>query len=146
MLKISTDSFCMLSYSPQCLVVGEHFGISGKLNVSQMISQDTLIDFIKLFYGSAWKYIKDRPIVVSQGVIRQLRTFRVMLFSIHNDEWKSFQSQRQSALWIRRWSYNLTPAESKFKTPQLDHQDKHMMKAQVHASKSSAISDVQPLP
>nr|GEW02008.1 retrovirus-related Pol polyprotein from transposon TNT 1-94 [Tanacetum cinerariifolium] len=30
--------------------------------------------------------------------------------------------------------------------PMLDHQDKHMMKAQVHVSKSSAISDVQPLP
>nr|GFB25532.1 hypothetical protein [Tanacetum cinerariifolium] len=89
-----------------------------------------LIDFIKLFYGSAWKYIKDRPTVVSQGVIRQLRTFRVILFSIHGDEWKSFQSQHQIALRIGRWRYNLTPAESKFKTPMLDHQDKHMMKAQ----------------
>nr|GEV85022.1 retrovirus-related Pol polyprotein from transposon TNT 1-94 [Tanacetum cinerariifolium] len=47
---------------------------------------------------------------------------------------------------IRRWGYNLTPAKSKFKTPMLDHQDKYMMKAQVHMSKSSAISDVQPLP
>nr|GFC18521.1 hypothetical protein [Tanacetum cinerariifolium] len=28
----------------------------------------------------------------------------------------------------------------------LDHQDKYMMKAQVHVPKSSAISDVQPLP
>nr|GFB11268.1 hypothetical protein [Tanacetum cinerariifolium] len=28
----------------------------------------------------------------------------------------------------------------------LDHQDKYMMKDQVHMSKSSAISDVQPLP
>nr|GFB13136.1 hypothetical protein [Tanacetum cinerariifolium] len=47
---------------------------------------------------------------------------------------------------IRRWCYNLTPAESKFKTTMLDHQDKYMMKAQVHVSKSSTISDVQPLP
>nr|GEU55176.1 hypothetical protein [Tanacetum cinerariifolium] len=47
---------------------------------------------------------------------------------------------------IRRWRYNLTPAESKFKTPMLDHQDKNMMKALVHESKSSTISDVQPLP
>nr|GEX71111.1 reverse transcriptase domain-containing protein [Tanacetum cinerariifolium] len=31
---------------------------------------------------------------------------------------------------IRQWRYNLTPAESKFKTPMLDHQDKYMMKAQ----------------
>nr|GEY37780.1 hypothetical protein [Tanacetum cinerariifolium] len=30
--------------------------------------------------------------------------------------------------------------------PILDHQDKHMMKAQVHVSKSSVIFDVQPLP
>nr|GEZ41536.1 hypothetical protein [Tanacetum cinerariifolium] len=47
---------------------------------------------------------------------------------------------------IRRWRYNLTPAESKFKTPMLDHQDKYMIKAQVHVLKSSAISDLQPLP
>nr|GEU35818.1 hypothetical protein [Tanacetum cinerariifolium] len=73
-------------------------------------------------------------------------TFRVILFSIHSDEWKSFQSQHQTALRIRRWRYNLTPAELKFKTPMLDHQDKYMMKAQVHVSKSSAISDKQPLP
>nr|GEU86663.1 hypothetical protein [Tanacetum cinerariifolium] len=32
---------------------------------------------------------------------------------------------------VRRWRHNLTPAESKFKTPILDHQDKYMMKAQV---------------
>nr|GEW37071.1 retrovirus-related Pol polyprotein from transposon TNT 1-94 [Tanacetum cinerariifolium] len=47
---------------------------------------------------------------------------------------------------IRRWRYNLTSTESKFKTPMLDRQDKYMMKAQVHVSKSSAISSVQPLP
>nr|GEV61187.1 retrovirus-related Pol polyprotein from transposon TNT 1-94 [Tanacetum cinerariifolium] len=50
------------------------------------------------------------------------------------------------AIVIRRWRYNLTPAESKFKTPMLDHQDKYMMKAQVHVLKSSAISNEQPLP
>nr|GEX95305.1 retrovirus-related Pol polyprotein from transposon TNT 1-94 [Tanacetum cinerariifolium] len=47
---------------------------------------------------------------------------------------------------ISRWRYNLTPAESKFKTPMLDHQDKYKMKAQVHVLKSSAIFDEQPLP
>nr|GEV89515.1 ribonuclease H-like domain-containing protein [Tanacetum cinerariifolium] len=31
---------------------------------------------------------------------------------------------------IRRWRYNLIPAESKLKNPMLDHQDKFMMKAQ----------------
>nr|GEV61282.1 retrovirus-related Pol polyprotein from transposon TNT 1-94 [Tanacetum cinerariifolium] len=55
-------------------------------------------------------------------------------------------SQHQTSLRIRRWRYNLTSAESKFKTPMLDHQDKYIMKAQVHVLKSSAIFDVQPLP
>nr|GEZ26198.1 hypothetical protein [Tanacetum cinerariifolium] len=41
---------------------------------------------------------------------------------------------------------NLIPAESRFKTPCLIVKDKYMMKAQVHVSKSSAISDVQALP
>nr|GEV78072.1 hypothetical protein [Tanacetum cinerariifolium] len=70
----------------------------------------------------------------------------VILFSIHSDEWKSFQSQHQTALRIRRWSYNLIPAQSRFKTPCLIIKDKYMMKAQVHVSKSSTISDVQALP
>nr|GEX54553.1 hypothetical protein [Tanacetum cinerariifolium] len=30
--------------------------------------------------------------------------------------------------------------------PMLDHEDKYMMKAQVHVSKSSTISDIQALP
>nr|GEW44369.1 integrase, catalytic region, zinc finger, CCHC-type, peptidase aspartic, catalytic [Tanacetum cinerariifolium] len=47
---------------------------------------------------------------------------------------------------IRRRRYNLIPAESKFKTPCLIIKDKYMMKAQVHVSKSFAISDVQALP
>nr|GEY21720.1 hypothetical protein [Tanacetum cinerariifolium] len=34
----------------------------------------------------------------------------------------------------------------KSRSPMLDHQDKYMMKAQVYMLKSSAISDVQPLP
>nr|GEX14459.1 putative reverse transcriptase domain-containing protein [Tanacetum cinerariifolium] len=38
-----------------------------------------------------------------------------------------------------QWSRNSRP-------PMLDHQDKYMMKAQVHVSKSSAISDIQALP
>nr|GEX73494.1 hypothetical protein [Tanacetum cinerariifolium] len=47
---------------------------------------------------------------------------------------------------IRRRRYNLIPAESKFKTPCSIIKDKYMMKAQVHVSKSSVISDVQALP
>nr|GEX21638.1 hypothetical protein [Tanacetum cinerariifolium] len=41
---------------------------------------------------------------------------------------------------IRRRRYNLIPAESKFKTPCSIIKDKYMKKAQVHVSKSSAIS------
>nr|GFC73937.1 hypothetical protein [Tanacetum cinerariifolium] len=47
---------------------------------------------------------------------------------------------------IRRRRYNLIPAESKFKTSCSIIKDKYMMKAQVHVSKSFAISDVQALP
>nr|GEW25999.1 hypothetical protein [Tanacetum cinerariifolium] len=67
------------------------------------------------------------------------------LFSIYSDEWKSFESQHQTALRIRRWRYNLIPAESKFKNPCSIIKDEYMMKAQVHVSKSSAISDVKAL-
>nr|GFB06575.1 hypothetical protein [Tanacetum cinerariifolium] len=54
----------------------------------------------------------------------------VILFSIHSDEWKSFQSQHQTALRIRRRRYNLIPVESKFKTSCSIIKDKYMMKAQ----------------
>nr|GEU91152.1 retrovirus-related Pol polyprotein from transposon TNT 1-94 [Tanacetum cinerariifolium] len=74
------------------------------------------------------------------------RTFSMILFSIYNDEWKSFQSQHQTALRISRWGYNLIPAESRFKTLCSIVKDKYIMKAQVHVSKSFAISDVQVLP
>nr|GEU61718.1 hypothetical protein [Tanacetum cinerariifolium] len=105
------------------------------------------------------------------------------LFSIHGDEWNSFQSQHQTAprgsnilswkpcqggsyklnlpdhkysihtvKWfsrnrrIRRRCYNLIPAESTFKTSCSIDKDEYMMKAYIHVSGSSAISDVQVLP
>nr|GEY62863.1 uncharacterized mitochondrial protein AtMg00810-like [Tanacetum cinerariifolium] len=58
---------------------------------------------------------------------------------------RSFQLSGSSP-WIKRWRYNLIPAGSKFKIPCSIIKDKYMMKAQVHVSKSSAISDVQALP
>nr|GFB68476.1 hypothetical protein [Tanacetum cinerariifolium] len=45
-------------------------------------------------------------------------------YSIHTGK-RSSRNRR-----ISRWRYNLSSAESKFKTPMLDHQDKDMMKAQ----------------
>nr|GEZ13870.1 RNA-directed DNA polymerase, eukaryota, reverse transcriptase zinc-binding domain protein [Tanacetum cinerariifolium] len=59
------------------------------------------------------------------------QTFRVILFSIHNDEWKYFQSQHQIALRIRRWRYNLIRVESRFKTSCSINKDTFKMKAQV---------------
>nr|GFB01115.1 hypothetical protein [Tanacetum cinerariifolium] len=65
---------------------------------------------------------------------------RTSKYSIHTIK-RSSRNRR-----IRRRHYNLIPVESKFKNLVLDHQDKYMMKAQVHVSKSSAISDEQALP
>nr|GEV23568.1 RNA-directed DNA polymerase, eukaryota [Tanacetum cinerariifolium] len=65
---------------------------------------------------------------------------------IHGDEWKSFQSQHQTAL---RSVDGVTTSFQLIRNSRpsmLDHQDKYMMKAQVHVSKSSAISDIQALP
>nr|GEW17795.1 hypothetical protein [Tanacetum cinerariifolium] len=45
---------------------------------------------------------------------------------------------------IRRWRCNLTPAESKFKNPMLDHQDKYMMKAQ-HILRGRLLASFQDL-
>nr|GEU87480.1 hypothetical protein [Tanacetum cinerariifolium] len=101
--------------------LGELFGISGTLNVSQMISQDTLIDFYQIVLWICMAILQ-RP--------------TICYFS---------RSYKAVKVRIRRWHYNLILAESKFKTPMLNHQDIYMMKAQVHVSKSSAISDEQAL-
>nr|GEW12560.1 hypothetical protein [Tanacetum cinerariifolium] len=47
---------------------------------------------------------------------------------------------------IRRQRYNLIPVESRFMTSCSIDKDEYMMKAQVHVSKSSVISDIQALP
>nr|GFB23759.1 reverse transcriptase domain-containing protein [Tanacetum cinerariifolium] len=56
------------------------------------------------------------------------------------------RSQHQTAL--RNQMMALQPHSSRVEIQDLmlDHQDKYMMKAQVHVSKSSAISDIQALP
>nr|GFB98446.1 hypothetical protein [Tanacetum cinerariifolium] len=66
-----------------------------------------------------------------------MRTSKYSIYTVR----RSSQNRR-----IRRWRSNLISVESKFKNPMLDHQDKFMMKAQVHVSKSFAISDEQALP
>nr|GEZ05504.1 hypothetical protein [Tanacetum cinerariifolium] len=74
------------------------------------------------------------------------KALRVLMQCYKTQEGPVLLSHREGLPQISPWRYNLTLAESKFKTPMLNHQDKHMMKAQVHVSKSSAISDLQPLP
>nr|GEW26023.1 hypothetical protein [Tanacetum cinerariifolium] len=118
--------------------------------------------FTKALPADRFNYLVHRLGIrsLSPKELERLAKSQVILFSIHSDEWKSFQSQHQTALRnpvkevllklnlpglrysihtvkrssqnqrIKRWCYNLTPAESKFETPMLNHQDKHMMKAQ----------------
>nr|GEW05068.1 retrovirus-related Pol polyprotein from transposon TNT 1-94 [Tanacetum cinerariifolium] len=78
-------------------------------------------------------------------------TFKVILFSIHNDEWKSFQSQHQTALQYKRRCCSLIPAESNSlphahaqptKT-YYKHQDSRIKKAQELKTKTSAYSDIK---
>ncbi|GJX07250.1 hypothetical protein Tco_0195182 [Tanacetum coccineum] len=103
------------------------------------------------------------------------RTFRVILFSIHNDEWKSFQCHHQTALrsyalsWkscqgdslnlhdhrYKRRCCSLIPAKSD-SSPHAHaqttktyywHQNSRIKKAQVHSKKKTfANSDIQDLP
>ncbi|GKC23557.1 hypothetical protein Tco_1025707, partial [Tanacetum coccineum] len=81
-------------------------------------------------------------------------TFRVMLFSIYSDEWKSFQSQHQTALWYKRRCCRLIPAESnslphahaQTRKTYYKHQDSRIKKAQELKTKTSANSDIQDLP
>ncbi|GJR62844.1 hypothetical protein Tco_1505006 [Tanacetum coccineum] len=82
------------------------------------------------------------------------RTFRVILFSIHSDEWKSFQCQHQTALRYKRRCCSLIPAESnslphahtQATKTYYKHQDSRIKKAQELNTKTSANSDIQDLP
>ncbi|GJZ53105.1 hypothetical protein Tco_0607990 [Tanacetum coccineum] len=82
------------------------------------------------------------------------RTFRVILFSIHSDEWKSFKCQHQAELWYKRRCCSLTPAESdslphahtQATQTYYKHQDSRIKKAQELNTKTSANSDIQDLP
>ncbi|GKB08747.1 hypothetical protein Tco_0837059 [Tanacetum coccineum] len=75
-----------------------------------------------------------------------------MLFSIHSDEWKSFQSQPQTALRYKRRCCSLIPTESdslphdhaQTTKTYYKHQDSRIKKAQVHTkTKTSANSDIK---
>ncbi|GJX37339.1 hypothetical protein Tco_0250642 [Tanacetum coccineum] len=73
----------------QCTTLPSHSGFSQKKPVSFVTEiHTTSIDFLTLTVNkSPTHYPCDSA-----------RTFRVILFSIHNDEWKSFQCHHQTAL------------------------------------------------
>ncbi|GJZ47948.1 hypothetical protein Tco_0601780 [Tanacetum coccineum] len=76
------------------------------------------------------------------------RTFRVILFSIHNDEWKSFQCHHQIAMRIHKdgdgdtsfqlKSDSLPHAHAQTTKTFHKHQDSKIMKAQELKTKTSA--------
>ncbi|GJW64076.1 hypothetical protein Tco_0115960 [Tanacetum coccineum] len=97
-----------------------------------------------------------RPFLSSQAVNKSpthypcdsARTFRVILFSIHNDEWKSFQCHHQTALRIHKdgdgdasfqlKSNSLPHAHAQTTKTFYKHQDSRIMKAQELKTKTSA--------
>ncbi|GJS96871.1 hypothetical protein Tco_0803839 [Tanacetum coccineum] len=107
---------------------------SSTSNLATTVTADGNFDFSQAVNKSPMHYPCDSAI-----------TFMVMLFSIHSDEWKSFQSQHQTAL-------RLIPAESD-SSPHAHaqtiktyywHQDSRIKKAQVYTkTKTSANSDIK---
>ncbi|GJY32413.1 hypothetical protein Tco_0415908 [Tanacetum coccineum] len=143
----------------QCTTLPSHseslkrfmFHFSWRSTRCYRLSHSEIVDIEKVAVRSSLRLPNNKCALIE--VLRIIlvviaRTFRVILFSIHNDEWKSFQSQHQTALRFSRRQQHLVHDESRFNTTcslSVD-KDKYMMKAQVHVSKSSAISDVQALP
>ncbi|GJT19644.1 hypothetical protein Tco_0878350 [Tanacetum coccineum] len=77
----------------QCTTLPSHSSFSQKKLVSFVTEiHSTTIDFLTLIYSQA----------VNKSTTHypcdSARTFRVILFSIYNDEWKSFQCHHQTAL------------------------------------------------
>nr|GEX73302.1 hypothetical protein [Tanacetum cinerariifolium] len=77
--------------------------------------------FVKTDYQLADIFTKALPVdrfnyLVRRLSMRSLSPQELNRLAKSHDEWKSFQSQHQIALRIRRWHYNLTLDESRFKT------------------------------
>ncbi|GJV04405.1 hypothetical protein Tco_1337974 [Tanacetum coccineum] len=67
----------------------------------------------------------------------EIAVLRVILFSIHNDEWKSFQCHHQTALRSNGGNGNLNPIQM------LNLQRQSIKKAQDLKTKTSANSDLK---
>ncbi|GJS60144.1 hypothetical protein Tco_0654928 [Tanacetum coccineum] len=77
----------------QCTTLPSHSGFSQKKLVSFVMEiHTTSIDFLTPSYS------QDVDKSPTHYPCDSARTFRVILFSIHNDEWKSFQCHHQTAL------------------------------------------------
>ncbi|GJS14660.1 hypothetical protein Tco_0409132 [Tanacetum coccineum] len=77
----------------QCTTLPSHLSFSQKKLVSFVTEiHSTTIDFLTPSYSQA---VNKSP---THYPCDSARTFRVILFSIHNDEWKSFQCHHQTAL------------------------------------------------
>ncbi|GJT37366.1 hypothetical protein Tco_0937231 [Tanacetum coccineum] len=123
----------------QCTTLPSHSGFSQKKLVSFVTEiHTTSIDFLTPTVNkSPTHYPCDSA-----------RTFRVILFSIHNDEWKSFQCHHQTALRIHKdgdgdasfqlESNSLPHAHAQTTKTFHKHQDSRIMKAQELKTKTSA--------
>ncbi|GJT05076.1 hypothetical protein Tco_0839538 [Tanacetum coccineum] len=85
----------------QCTTLPSHSGFSQKKLVSVVTEiHTTSIDFLRrvminMGIGDSSQAVNKSP---THYPCDSARTFRVILFSIHNDEWKSFQCHHQTAL------------------------------------------------
>nr|GEY10728.1 hypothetical protein [Tanacetum cinerariifolium] len=118
-----------ISYNPVLHSRTKHIAVYYHFIKDHVEKGTTELYFVKMDYQHADLFTKALPADRFNYLVRRLgmrslspqeldrlAKSQVILFSIHNDEWKSFQSQHPTALRIRRWRYNLIPAESRFKT------------------------------
>ncbi|GJV52394.1 hypothetical protein Tco_1448135 [Tanacetum coccineum] len=132
----------------QCTTLPSHSGFSQQKLISFVMEiHTTSIDFLTPTVNkSPMHYPCDSA-----------RTFRVILFSIHSDEWKSFQCHHQIALRIHKdgdgdasfqlESDSLPHAHAQTTQTYYKHQDSRIMKAQELKDKDFRTnSDIQDLP
>ncbi|GJU39623.1 hypothetical protein Tco_1192580 [Tanacetum coccineum] len=72
--------------------------LGGNSRVDEMILARVSSGFAGEKYGATYKFSQDVNKSPTHYPYDSARTFRVILFSIHNDEWKSFQCHHQTAL------------------------------------------------
>ncbi|GJT19996.1 putative reverse transcriptase domain-containing protein [Tanacetum coccineum] len=170
-LEFQAGDKVMLKVSPWEGVI--HFGKRGKLNPStfscdnlkKCLSDEPLAIVLDEINIDDKLHFVEEPVEIMDREVKQLkqsripivkspthypydfaRTFRVMLFSIHSDEWKSFQSQNQTALClIPAESDSLPHAHAQTTKTYYKHQDSRIKKAQEIKTMTSTNSDIKEL-